>query len=79
MLHQPHVLVDYEKSGGEDGGMKEKLTNLLEGDPKGGCRSHTLHENRLAEPRLVLRAPVTTTQPSQFFQYMTIIISRKLH
>ncbi|KAH0664058.1 hypothetical protein KY284_028989 [Solanum tuberosum] len=41
--------------------VKEKITNLQEGVPKGRGLSHALHENQMANPRNDLPAPATTT------------------
>ncbi|PHT59573.1 hypothetical protein CQW23_01936 [Capsicum baccatum] len=67
MLYQPHpitminALVSAEKSGGEEGGLKKKSTNLQEGDPRGGGRAHALYEHRMVNHRFDYRASATTS------------------
>ncbi|PHT27304.1 hypothetical protein CQW23_33091 [Capsicum baccatum] len=67
MLHQPRpiniitALVSAEKSGGAEGGLKEKPINLQEGDPQGSGRALALHEHRLVDHRMDCRAPATTS------------------
>uniref|UniRef100_M1DER2 Uncharacterized protein n=1 Tax=Solanum tuberosum TaxID=4113 RepID=M1DER2_SOLTU len=48
--------------------VKEKNTNLQEGEPMGRELSHVLHENQTADPRNDLPAPATTTNAAQLHQ-----------
>ncbi|KAG5605797.1 hypothetical protein H5410_027289 [Solanum commersonii] len=48
--------------------VKEKTTNLQEGEPKGRELSHVLHENQMTDLRSDLQAPATTTHAVQQHQ-----------
>uniref|UniRef100_M1DD65 Uncharacterized protein n=1 Tax=Solanum tuberosum TaxID=4113 RepID=M1DD65_SOLTU len=48
--------------------VKEKTTNLQEGEPKGRELSHVLHENQMTDLRNDLQAPATTTNAAQQHQ-----------